>query len=153
SHMSLGQASSFGRVVGRSRAMRILYPALQRLAGSDQPVLLEGEAGAGKELCAEEIHAHSARAGRPFLALDCQTLPPGTVEERLFGPSGVALQASGGTVFIDEITALPIRIQKSLVGELARPLPVRLVFGTHHDLDHDVGEGRFSEALLVQLAP
>ncbi|MBN9160160.1 MAG: FHA domain-containing protein, partial [Myxococcales bacterium] len=66
----LGQTASFGRVIGESAAMKRLYPALSQLAGSDRPALLEGEAGTGKELVAEELHRASGRTDGPFITLE-----------------------------------------------------------------------------------
>jgi DNA-binding NtrC family response regulator len=154
-YVALSEERGFGRLLGTSRAMRRLYPILHRVAASDHPLLLEGEAGVGKELCAEEIHAHSARASRPFLVLSCQTLSARAIEERLFGEDGWLATPSGGTVYIDEVAALPVLLQRRLAVMLARgePSGVRLLFGTRRNLDQDVADGSFREELLERLAP
>jgi DNA-binding NtrC family response regulator len=154
-HAALAEDRAFGRLLGGSRAMRRLYPILHRVATSDVPLLIEGETGVGKELCAEEIHNHSARASRPFLVLPCQALSARAIEERLFGPEGWIEHALGATVYVDEVAALPTAIQRRLAVLLARGEPggVRLLFGTRRDLDQDVADGSFRDELLERLAP
>ncbi len=152
SFVTLSHDDSFGRMLGTSRAIRRLYPILHRLASVRDPVLLEGEIGVGKELYAEEIHAHSSRAGRPFVVLACHTISSSDIERRLFEPDGLLARAAGGSVYIDEIATLPARVQRQLATSVDG-LDARLFFGTRRDLDQDVGDGTFSEALLVKLAP
>ncbi len=145
--------ASFGRVLGRSVVMRRLFLLLHDLARSERTVLLDGEAGAGKELVAEEIHAHSSRASRPFVVVSVHALDPEGVEERLFGEAGLLREASG-TVYVDEVSALPASAQARVLAFLDSPLPdrSRLVLGTKRDLDRDVQTGRFREDLLAKLA-
>ncbi len=158
SFVAQSRETSFGRVLGASRAMRRLYPVLAELAASDRPALLEGETGTGKELCAEELHARSRRAARPFAVLACNALPGAEIAERLFGDQGLLAAAAGGTVLIDEVAALPLPVQGRLVNELdprraASTSTTRLLFATRRDIDRDVTEGRFHEDLLAALAP
>ncbi len=145
--------ASFGRVLGRSVVMRRLFLLLHDVARSDRAVLLDGEAGVGKELVAEEIHAHSSRTSRPFVVVAVHALDPNAVEERLFGEAGLLCDSSG-TVYIDEVAALPPSVQARLVAFVDRPAPERprLVLGTKRDLDRDVVTGRFREDLLAKLA-
>jgi transcriptional regulator with PAS, ATPase and Fis domain len=150
------QESAFGRMVGASRAMRALYPVLHRLAAHDEAILLEGESGVGKGLCASEIHAHSARKSGPFVSVSRDAIPAGELEEQLFGEGGLLQEASGGTLFLDEVSGLSTSAHKRLLGALS-PGPgaggARLILGTRFDLDREVTEGRLSAELLAALAP
>jgi DNA-binding NtrC family response regulator len=148
----LGQTSSFGRVVGESAAMKRLYPALSQLAGGDRPALLEGEAGTGKELVAEEIHRASGRADGPFITLESSTIPVAELNERLFGREGLLEQARGGVLFIDEIGNLPRDVQATLREMMGKMRDVRVVAATKRDLDRDVAQGRFDDDLFFLLA-
>ncbi|HLY38077.1 MAG TPA: sigma 54-interacting transcriptional regulator, partial [Candidatus Binatia bacterium] len=105
----------FGELVGRSVAMRRLYDLLDRVAASDATTLVTGESGTGKELVARELHRRSARAEKPFVAINCGAIPAALLESELFGHAagaftdarrarpGLFLEASGGTLFLDEI--------------------------------------------------
>jgi DNA-binding NtrC family response regulator len=151
---NLGTATSFGRLLGESDAMRRLYPMFEALATGDGMVLIEGEPGTGKELLAEEIHRLSRRAHAPFLVLDAHALPAEQIAVRLFGSSegpGLVETAVGGVLFIDEIGDLNRNVQKRLVA-LLRSLDLRLVAATRRNLDRDVTDGRFDEAFFFDLA-
>ncbi len=153
--VELAQAASFGRVIGESPAMKKLYPVLASLAASDQPVLLEGEAGTGKELVAEELHLASRRKDAPFLTLDASALPTQELGGRLFGTGsepGLIQQAKGGVLFVNEIGNLPRDVQARLRAELAGSSDVRIIAGTRRDLDRDVASGRFADDLFFLLA-
>ena len=105
----------FGRMIGRSPALRQLFETAARVADSDVTVLITGESGTGKELLAREIHARSLRAKGPFVAVNCAALPDTLIESELFGHekgafTGAVLQRKGkfeqghnGTIFLDEI--------------------------------------------------
>lgn len=152
--VELGRASSFGRVLGESPSMRKLFPVLARLAENEGPVLLEGEAGTGKELVAEELHLASARKEGPFLTLDASSLPTPELEASLFGEGeepGLVAQARGGVLFINEIGNLPRETQTRLRGVIAGG-ETRVIAGTRRDLDRDVASGRFDEDLFFALA-
>ncbi|MBX3228427.1 MAG: sigma 54-interacting transcriptional regulator [Labilithrix sp.] len=148
----LGQASSFGRVIGESPAMKRLYPALSQLAGSDRPALLEGEAGTGKELVAEEIHRASGRAEAPFITLESSTIPAAELHDALFAEGGLFQQAHGGVLFIDEIGNLPRESQAQLRETMGKVRDVRIIAATRRDLDRDVQQGRFDDDLFFLLA-
>ncbi len=153
--VELAQAQSFGRVIGESPAMKKLYPVLASLAASDQPVLLEGEAGTGKELVAEELHLASRRKDAPFITLDASALPTQELGARLFGaPGEVGLVelAKGGVLFINEIGNLPRDVQAKLREVLASGSDIRIIAGTRRDLDRDVASGRFADDLFFLLA-
>lgn len=172
----LASGSSFGRLIGQSRAMRRLYPLCERLAASNVPVMIEGETGTGKEVLAEALHEQGPRAAGPFVVFDCTTVPASLVESELFGAErgaftgavrdrpGVFEQADGGTLFIDEIGDLELSLQAKLLraverGEVRRVgsdrwlrVDVRILCATRRDLDRQVQEGRFRDDLFHRLA-
>jgi DNA-binding NtrC family response regulator len=148
----LGQTTSFGRVIGESAAMKRIYPALAQLASSDRPILLEGEAGTGKELVAEEIHRASGRAEAPFITLESSTIPVNELNDRLFGNGGLFEQSRGGVLFIDEIGNLPRDTQSTLREKMSQVRDVRILAATRRDLDRDVQQGRFDDDLFFLLA-
>lgn len=157
---------SFSDVVAASAAMSRVVELGRRAAQSTIPVMLEGEAGVGKELVARAIHAASDRSSRPFVALNCNAISPGQIEEVLFGSEnlpGKLSEAEGGSLFIEEISELPPGGQMRLLelvqtGEVhgsghLRPLKanVRLILATNKDLIEEVKAGRFREDLYYRL--
>jgi two-component system response regulator GlrR len=166
----------FRRLVGRSLPMRAAFAVMARAAASDATVLLGGETGTGKDGAAEAIHAASARAERPFVAVDCASLPAGLAESELFGHragaftgadrdrAGAFEAAASGTIFLDEIGELPAAIQPKLLRVLERrevvrlgetrprPVDVRVIAATHRDLRREVNLGRFRADLYFRLA-
>ena len=168
-------ATAFGRVVGSSTAMRMLYPSFAKLAATDVPVLIEGETGTGKEVLAEAIHEVGPRAQGPFVVFDCTAVPPNLVESELFGHErgaftgavstrkGVFEQATGGTLLIDEIGDLDLSLQPKLLRALERAevrrvggdrwikVDVRVLAATRRDLDREVQDGRFRDDLFFRL--
>ncbi|AYC30956.1 sigma-54-dependent Fis family transcriptional regulator [Pseudomonas cavernae] len=155
----------------RSRQLR---EALQQLAPSGLPVLIEGETGTGKELLARHIHRESERPGL-FVALSCSSLSPSQAEAELFGHTAGAHvgaassragwfgSANGGTLYLDEIGDLPLALQGKLLAALetrevtrvgaaqASPVEVRLVAATSLDLAQAVAAGKFHERLYLYL--
>ncbi|HEX2570679.1 MAG TPA: sigma 54-interacting transcriptional regulator [Polyangia bacterium] len=153
-----------------------IYELLRRLAPSDLPVLITGETGAGKENAAYAIHAWSPRAGHPFVALNCATIPESLAESTLFGhekgaftgaqaaQQGILEAAHGGTLFLDEIGELPAAMQAKLLRALEtkhilrvgsrteRAIDIRVVAATHRNLEEEVKAGRFREDLYFRLA-
>ena len=168
--------SAFGNVVGASPAMRRVHSLCGRLAGSDLPLVIEGETGTGKELVAEALHHAGQRAGAPFVVLDCTALPPNLVESALFGHEkgaftgadearmGVFEAAHGGTLLLDEIGDLGLELQAKLLRALERSeihrvgstkrikVDVRFMAATRRDLAQMVREGRFRDDLYFRLA-
>jgi DNA-binding NtrC family response regulator len=168
--------AQFGSMIGESVAMRAAFALLERAAASDATVLVEGETGTGKEEAALSIHESSARAGNPFVVIDCSALPENLLESELFGHErgaftgatdrriGAFEAASTGTVFIDEIGELPLNLQPKLLRVLERrtvrrlgshtqiPVDLRIVTATNRDLRTEVNEGRFREDLYYRLA-
>ncbi len=153
------------RVVGLGR----------RAAGSQIPVLIEGESGVGKELIARAIQGESDRAGKPFVTVNCGAIPENLVESILFGHErgaftgavdkriGKFQEADGGTLFLDEVGELPLEAQVKLLralqdGEIdpvggKRPVKVdlRLISATNRDMIELVKAGRFREDLFYRL--
>jgi len=169
-------ASSFGKVLGESDAMRRLYPLCARLAATDVPVVIEGETGTGKEVLAEALHEMGPRRNGPFIVFDCTTVAPSLVESALFGYDrgaytgavegrpGVFEQAHGGTLLIDEIGDLDLALQGKLLRALERrevkrvggtswiSVDVRVLAATRRDLEREVQDGRFRDDLFYRLA-
>jgi transcriptional regulator with GAF, ATPase, and Fis domain len=164
----------FNRIVGRSPELRAVYERVQLAAQTDATVLLRGETGTGKGLFARAIHVNSRRQARPFVTVDCTTLPAQLVESELFGhergaftgadrrvPGKVEL-AEGGTLFLDELGDLPLDIQGKFLrllqersfervgGRQTLTADVRVVCATHRDLERAVDEGRFREDLYYR---
>jgi DNA-binding NtrC family response regulator len=170
------QQDFFGELVGVSTVMHELFVILERIAGKNLTVLLQGETGTGKEEAARAIHARSRRADKPFVVIDATSLPETLAESLLFGHEkgaftgadrrmvGLFETASGGTVFLDEIGELPAPIQAKFLRVLEQrevtrvggnePLPVdiRVIAATHRDLRHEIEAGRFREDLFFRLA-
>jgi len=169
-------ANGFGHLVGQSPQMRRLYPLCRRLAGSDVPVVIEGETGTGKEVLAEALHEEGPRANGPFVVFDCTAVPPSLLESELFGHErgaftgalatrkGVFEQASGGTLLIDEIGDLELALQPKLLRAIERSeirrvggdrwihVDVRIVAATRRNLDREVQAGRFRDDLFHRIA-
>jgi len=165
----------FGRMLGKSAAMRRVFEMADRVAPTDATVLILGESGTGKDLLAQEIHARSPRAAKPFVAVNCAALPENLIESELFGYekgafTGAAQQrkgkfelASGGTIFLDEIgdmnpvtqakvlRALENRTIERLGGSRPISVDVRVVGATHRDLPAEIAAGRFREDLYYRL--
>jgi transcriptional regulator with GAF, ATPase, and Fis domain len=163
-------------MVGASRAFLSTLEKLGRAARFDVPVLLLGETGVGKELAARFVHDHSARRDRPYVTVDCTTLPEALAESELFGHArgaytgamgtraGLFEQAHGGTVFLDEVGELSLAVQAKLLrvletGELRRlgegspkRVDVRVICATHRDLLADVSAGRMRMDLFYRVA-
>jgi DNA-binding NtrC family response regulator len=172
----LSRQDHFGAVLGRSVPMREVFAVLERVSTSDLPVLLRGETGTGKELLASAIHAYSFRKNHPFIVLDCGAVPATTIESTLFGHEkgaftgavdsrrGVFEEASGGTLFIDEVGDLAVGLQPKLLRALeqqeiqrvggVKPIKVdvRIVAATHRNLAARVDQGLFREDLYYRLS-
>ncbi len=169
-------AASGDALLGESAAMRRVRELVERVAATDSTVLVTGESGTGKELVARAVHRGSARAARPFVAVDCAALVESLCESELFGhvkgaftgavasrPGRVGL-SDGGTVFLDEIANVGPAVQAKLLRVLqerevtrvgdARPVAVdvRVVAATNHDLAAAMKSGAFREDLFYRLS-
>jgi transcriptional regulator with GAF, ATPase, and Fis domain len=162
-------------MVGESKAMREVYEFVSRVAGRDSTVLIEGESGTGKELVARAVHMNSARADKPFVAINCAAITETLLESELFGHekgafTGAVSQkkgklevAEGGTIFLDEIGELALPMQAKLLRVLqerefervggTRPikLDVRLIAATNRDLKEASRTGAFRSDLYYRL--
>ncbi len=165
----------FGQMIGRTAEMRRAFEVADRVAPTDSTVLILGESGTGKDLLAQEIHARSPRAARPFVAVNCAALPETLIESELFGYergafTGAAQQkkgrfelASTGTLFLDEIgdmnpvtqakvlRALETRTIERLGGTQAIPVDVRVISATHRNLAAEIRNEKFREDLYYRL--
>src|ERR1022692_2365098 len=165
----------FGPMLGGTPEMRRLFEMAARVAETDTTILILGESGTGKDLLAQEIHARSPRAGKPFIAFNCAALPENLIESELFGYekgafTGAAQQkkgkfemASGGTLFLDEIgdmnpvtqakvlRALESRKIERLGGSHSIEVDVRVISATNRDLAAEIATGRFREDLYYRL--
>jgi len=162
-------------LIGRSQAMQEIFDLIRRVSGSPANVLITGESGTGKELVARAIHTHSPRKGRPFVAVNCAAIPDTLIESDLFGykrgaftdarsdRQGLFVEANGGTIFLDEITELPLPLQPKLLRVLqeheVRPLgaskaeriDVRVIAATNRDIEASLRAGEFREDLYYRL--
>jgi DNA-binding NtrC family response regulator len=162
-------------VIGRSPAMVEVFKMVARVAPTKSTVLILGESGTGKEVIARSVHQHSARAQRPFVAVDCGALTETLLESELFGhvrgaftgavadKKGVFQSANSGTCFLDEIGDISVNMQSKLLRVLqeqeVRPVggkewvkvDVRVLAATNKDLDELVKTGAFREDLYYRL--
>ncbi len=162
-------------IVGASTVMRQVYELVDKAARTDATVILQGESGTGKGLIARAIHLNSARKDKPFVTIDCTSLPPSLIESELFGHEKGAFTgadrlrpgkfeaAEGGTIFIDEIGELPIELQAKLLrviqdgeferigGRETKRVDFRLIAATHRNLDRMVNQGAFRADLYYRI--
>ena len=172
----LSTSGTFGRLVGRSAAMRRIYAKLSSIAPHDLSVLITGETGTGKELVAQAIHDASRRRNEPFVVVDCTTIPAALAESKLFGhekgafTGAVARQtspfvdANGGTIFFDELGELPGDVQPKLLRALEarqiqtlgstrfQSIDVRVVAATRRNMHAEMNTKRFREDLYFRFA-
>src|SRR3954453_5057900 len=161
--------------VGKSGRMKEIQALGGQVGWSDAPVLIQGETGTGKEVLARELHGHSRRAKKPFLKLNCAALPSELVESELFGyergaftgafqkKAGMFEMANSGTILLDEIGDMDVRLQAKLLqvlqdqefqrigGKEPIKVDVRVIAATHRDLEKSIGEQTFREDLYYRL--
>lgn len=149
-------------VVAASRAMREPTRLARTLAATEASIVLTGEAGSGKDQFARALHAMSGRKGR-FVRLDCDALPRDRLAEQLLGGAGPGAfeAAAGGTLYVDELAALPRDLQGALLRGIEQAndrtpgsgtTPARIVAASRSDLRDAVGEGRLRDDLYYQVA-
>ena len=167
---------SLDRVVARSEAMRSVLDLVSRISSSGaSTVLLQGESGTGKDLVAKALHYTGARAERPFMAINCASLPEHLLESELFGhergaytdakgtKKGLFELADGGTIFLDEIAEMRLDLQAKLLRVLEEKsfrriggvkdiqVDVRIVAASNKDLEEERRGGRFRDDLFYRL--
>ena len=166
---------NFEEIIGQSAAIRRTLKKLEQVAPTDSTVLIRGETGTGKELLARAVHDRSRRKNRPLVKVNCGSIPAGLVESELFGHergafTGATQQrigrfelASGGTIFLDEVTELSLDTQVKLLrvlqeGEFERvgssrtiKVDVRVIAATNRDLQEVVRNGSFRADLFYRL--
>ncbi len=159
----------------RDPAMARVVKLAEQVAPSEAPVLITGESGTGKEVMAKHLHAKSKRAGKPFIAINCAAIPEALLESELFGHEKGAFtgavarrigkfeEASGGTLLLDEISEMDVRLQAKLLRAIqermidrvggTKPVPVdiRILATSNRNLADAVKEGHFREDLLFRL--
>jgi len=164
-------------LIGNSLAMENLKRSILLFSSSSETVLITGESGTGKELIARAIHDLSSRSSKPFVAVNCGALAESLLESELFGhvkgaftgaatnKKGFFETASGGTIFLDEFAEMSLAMQQSLLRVLqegtVRPvgstgakeieIDARIVVATHHDLKHDIAQGKFRHDLYYRV--
>ena len=164
-----------GVIIGESKAMRAVQNFIARVARSDSTVLVRGESGTGKELVARAIHRNSARADKPFVAINCAAIPEALIESELFGhekgafTGAIALKkgklefAEGGTIFLDEIGELAPTLQAKMLralqehefervgGTRALKMNARVIAATNKVLEEAIKAGEFRQDLYYRL--
>lgn len=162
-------------MIGASAAIASLRAHTRKVGRASAPVLIWGESGSGKELAAQAIHGHSARARGPFVPINCGAIPPALIQSELFGhargaftgaardKAGLIESAAGGTVFLDEIADLPRELQANLLRFLQEKtiyrigatrsitVDVRVIAASHVNLQQAVLAGQFREDLYYRL--
>ena len=163
------------KIITRNQAMKEVLQQAKMVAATDARVLLTGESGTGKELLAQAIHNASDRRNKPFVAINCSAMAENLLESELFGHEkgaftgatrshdGLFRSAEGGTLMLDEIGDMPMRLQVKLLRVLqesqirpvgsteALQIDVRVISATHRDLQELMGQGTFREDLYYRL--
>ena len=161
--------------LGSNPRMKEIQGLIGQIGWSEVPVLIQGETGSGKEVIARELHAQSPRASKPFLKLNCAALPSELVESELFGyergaftgafqkKAGMFEMADGGTILLDEIGDMDVRLQAKLLqvlqdhefqrigGKETVRVNVRVMAATHRDLEQSIADRQFREDLYYRL--
>lgn len=163
-------------IIGKSESTKKLKEIILKLAKTDMNILIQGESGTGKELAASAIHNYSLRSDAPFLAVNFSALPDDLIESELFGyaegaftgakkggKTGLFEEANGGTIFLDEIGDVSLKVQSRLLRVLEekeimaigsneiKPIDVRIIAATNKDLMKLVNEKSFREDLYFRL--
>jgi len=162
-------------IIGKSLVMQEVYKSIGRVAATEATVLVRGESGSGKELVARALYQHSMRSEKPFLVINCVAIPDTLLESELFGYEkgaftgathrrvGKIEQASGGTIFLDEIGDMPMNLQAKMLrllqeksverlgGRETIPVDVRIIAATNRNLERLISTGEFREDLYYRL--
>jgi transcriptional regulator with PAS, ATPase and Fis domain len=170
------ERDAYSGIIGQSQQLREVLTKIDKVAGGDANVCIMGESGTGKELIARAIHRNSPRRDRPLVTLDCTAIPEGLMESQLFGHrrgsftgavehrNGVFALADTGTLFIDEISELPLPLQAKLLRVIqahefvevggSQPIQtdIRLITASNKDLRGAVADGTFRADLYYRVA-
>ncbi len=162
-------------IIGKSAAMKAVVERVHKVANGRSNILIQGESGVGKDLVARAIHLDSPRREGPFIPVNCSAIPEELFESELFGhvkgaftsamnhKEGLFETADGGSLFLDEIAEIPLKIQGKLLRVLQErtfrrvggakevKVDVRIIAATHQNLEQCVSEGRFREDLYYRL--
>jgi two-component system, NtrC family, response regulator AtoC len=172
---SASDQQQFFGIIGSSRPMQEVFSLIRRVSKTDANILILGESGTGKELVASAIHYASLRADKPFIPIDCTTIPSELMESELFGYEkgaftgaterkiGLIEMAQGGTLFLDEIGDLDYALEKKLLrflqekeihrlgGKGKIEVDVRVLSATNRDIETEVEKGIFRADLFYRL--
>ncbi len=165
----------FHQLIGKSPLMQRVYELIERVSDNPSNVLITGESGTGKELVARAIHYSGARKEGPFVAVNCAAIPETLLESELFGyrkgaftdaktdKKGLIFEAAGGSLFLDEITEMPLLLQAKLLRVIEErkvrplgdtntyPVDARIVSASNRDVKEMIHQGRFREDLYYRL--
>ncbi len=165
----------FDKVIGCSEKLKEVFQVVQKVAETDSTVLIHGESGTGKELIARAIHYNSKRSNQPLVPVNCGAIPENLLETELFGyvkgaftgavksKVGKFEHAHGGTIFLDEIGDMSLKLQVKILRVLQErrfepvgstqtiDVDTRVIAATHYDLEELVAEGKFREDLYYRL--
>jgi len=174
-YQELAGDEDFHGLIGQSRPMQRLFSQIVQVARGAGPVLIVGESGVGKELVARAIHGESRLVNRPFLAVNCASIPEHLIESEFFGHTagaftgavrarkGLFLEADGGMLLLDEIADLPLPTQAALLrvlqegtvrrvgADTEEHVDVRILASTNRELEVEVQKGSFREDLFYRL--
>lgn len=165
----------FSKIIGKSPAMQNVFQTIKKVADTDGTVLITGKSGTGKELVARAIHYNSKRKDKPFIAVNCGAIVENLFESELFGHKkgaftgasmdrvGFFKSADGGTIFLDEVSEIPLHLQVKLLRAIEMknitpvgtsheiPVDVRIIASTNRNLEKFVQEGKYREDLFYRL--
>ncbi|MCF8062065.1 MAG: sigma-54 dependent transcriptional regulator [Deltaproteobacteria bacterium] len=171
----VSETSGFGRVIGKSAAMKRVMQKAAQAAEADANVYISGESGTGKELIAKSLHLAGPRAQGPFIALNCAAIPETLLESELFGyergaftgahrnKKGLLSRADQGSFFLDEISEMPYAMQAKLLrvldekvfsplgAEKSVSVDTRIIAASNRNLEEEVSRGRFREDLFYRI--
>lgn len=171
----LQKMGALGHLVGKSRAMQKLFEEIEMVANTDANVFIVGESGSGKEIVANTIHSLSRRRNKPFIAFNCGAISPTLIESEIFGHEkgaftnaikrreGYFEMAKGGTVFLDEITEMPLELQVKLLRVLEESkfrrvggneeisIDARIIAASNRDPAKAIADSRLREDLFYRL--
>ena len=171
----LKKAYGFSKIIGKSTSLQEVLMLVRKVSNTDANILIRGDSGTGKELIARSIHTNSERRNRPFVPVDCASLPENLLESELFGHEkgaftgahvtrpGIFEYANGGTLFLDEIGELNITLQSKLLrvlqerqvrrvgGKRLLNVDVRFIAATNQNLENAIQENRFREDLFYRV--